>query len=194
MSLWWAKAALALVALCSLSGCAFLLPKAQTTTKSRWSSYEEARAAFDRIVPNETRTDQLSSLGFDPRTNPNVKVLTYLDVIQRFMPNQSITLDDLDKAVRSCIEARERSQALEVDLNNTRSQRYGNALLDVTGFVKKTHETGWRFTGLLLILEGRVVYKLASGQPNVDRYDKKIRPLGPLQEMEGLVSRVVPIF
>jgi hypothetical protein len=191
MRFWWAKAGLALVAVCSLSGCAFLLPKTQTTIKSGWNSYEEAQGAFDRIVPNDTRTNELNSLGFDPKTNPNVKVLTYLDVIQRFMPNPSIRLEDLDQAVRRCIEARERSLALEVDLNNTKSQRYGNAFLDVTGFVKKTHETGWHFNGLVLILDGQVVYKLASGQPIIDRYDKKVRALGPLQELEGVTSRVL---
>jgi len=191
MSLRLAKVGLALLASCLLPGCAFLLPRTQATTKSRWNSYEEARAAFERIVPNETQTDQLSSLGFDARTNPNVKVLTYLDVVQRFLPNQSITLDDVDPAVRSCIEARERSQALEVELNNIKTKRYGNALLDLLAFVRKTHETGWRFKGLVLILDGRVVYKLASGEPNVDRYEKKIRPLGPLQEIDGITSRIV---
>ena len=191
MNFWWARVGLAFIAACSLSGCAFLLPKSQAFTKSCWSSYEEAQAAFNRILPNETQINQLSSLGFAPKTNPNVKVLTYLDVVQRFIPNPSITLDHLDSAVRNCIEARERAQALEVELSNIKTKRYGNALLDLLGFVRKTHETGWRFKGLVLILDGRVAYKLASGEPNVDRYEKKIRPLGPLQEIDGITSRVL---
>ena len=186
----WAKIGLAFIAF-SFSGCAFLLPKTQTLTKSQWNTYEEAEAAFERVLVHQTRTNELSSLGFDPEKNPNVKVLTYLDVIQRFIPNQSITLNDLEPAVRTCIEARERSQALEVELSNIKSKRYGNALLDLLGFVRKTHETGWRFKGLVLILDGRVVYKLSSGEPNVDRYDKKVRPLGPLQEIDGITSRIV---
>jgi hypothetical protein len=174
-------------------GCAFLLPRSHTVTRSKWSSYAEASAAFDRIVPAQTTTNDLAHLGFHPAENANVRVLTYLDIIQRFMPNQSITKEDLDEAVRACIDAREDSQAWEIDLTDVKSRRYGNALLDVTGFVKKTHETGWQFKGLLLIRDGRVTYKLASGLPQVDRHDKKVRPLGPLQEFDGILSRTLYI-
>ena len=162
------------------SGCSSLLPTSQSTAKSKWQSFGEAKADFDRIVLGATTTNELAALGFDPSANPNVRILTYLDVIGRFMPNQSITKDDLDPSVRSFIENREQGQAWEVEVNNTKAKRYGNAFLDVTGFVKKTHETGWQFKGLLLILEGRVVYRISSGQPNLDRYEKKVRPLALL--------------
>jgi hypothetical protein len=181
-------AALALLALLA-SGCSFLLPSTQATARSKWRSFDEAKVAFDRILPGTTSTNELAELGFDPTTNANVRILTYLDVIQRFIPNQSITMNDLDPSVRTFIEHREEGQAWEVEVNTTKSRRYGNALLDVTGFVKKSHETGWQFKALLLIHEGRVVYKLASGQPNLDRYDKRVRPLGPLQELDDLLLR-----
>jgi hypothetical protein len=38
-----------------------------------------------------------------------------------------------------------------VDVNIAKSKRYGNVLLDLTGFVRKSHDTGWQFKGLLLI-------------------------------------------
>lgn len=170
-------------------GCSFLLPTSQDTARSKWHSFREAEAAFERIVPGRTSASELAPLGFDPVTNANVRILTYLEIIQRFMPNQSITKDDLDPAVRVFIQSREQGQAWEIQVNDTKAKRYGNAFLDVTGFVKKTHETGWQFKGLLLIHEGRVVYKLSSGQPNLDRYDKKVRPLGPLQELDSLLLR-----
>ncbi len=182
------------VLLCLGPGCSFLLPTSQTTAKSKWRTYGEAEAAFERITPGATATNELSHLGFDPSVNPNVRILTYIDVIQRFMPNESITKDDLDPSVRAFIEGRERGQAWEVDVNNLNSKRYGNALLDLTGFVKKTHDTGWQFKGLLLIREGQVVYKLSGGQPNVDRYDKKVRPLGPLQELDSILVRSAQSF
>jgi len=168
------------------TGCSFLLPRSQTITKSRWKSYEEAKSAFDRIVPNETGTNTLAELGFDPHANPNIRVLNYLDIIQRFIPNQAISQDDLDQSVRDFIEAREKSVALEVDLQAIRSKRYGNAFLDIFGFKQKTHETGWRFKGLLHLRDGLVVYKLASGDPAVDRDEKKIKPLGPLQQLDSI--------
>ena len=182
-------ALIVLVAL--LSGCSSLLPRFHQRTKSKWASYEEVQAAFDRIIVNETRSEELATLGFHPQSNPNVRILTYLDLIQRFMPNQSLRIDDLDEAVRACIQARERSQAWEVVLSEGHSRRYGNVVLDVTGFVKKTHETGWEFAALVLILDDRIVYKLASGQPKIDRYEKRVKPLGPLQELERLVVRGV---
>ena len=175
-------------------GCSSLLPTSQATAKSKWLSLGEAEAAFGRILPGATSINELADLGFDPLANPNVRILTYLDVIQRFMPNQSITKEDLDPAVRAFIEDREQEQAWEVEVNVAKAKRYGSVILDVTGFVKKTHDTGWQFKGLVLIREGRVVYKLSSGQPNVDRYDKKIRPLGPLQELDSILVRTAQSF
>lgn len=183
--------AVTILAACTVSGCAFLLPRSQTTVKSKWQSFAEAKLAFDRIIPGQTQTNELAGLGFDPASNPNVRILTYLDIQQRFLPNPSITKADLDPAVRTFIDAREKAEAWEVEINNANSKRYGNAFLDVTGFVKKTHETGWQFKGLLLLHDGRVLYKLSSGQPNVNRYDKKIRPLGPLQELDSILVRTV---
>jgi len=29
--------------------------------------------------------------------------------------------------------------------------------------------------------------------PNLDRYDKKVRPLGPFQELEGVLARSVDL-
>ena len=169
------------------SGCSFLLPTSRETAKSKWHSYTEAKAAFDRIVPGLTATNELAALGFDPSAYTNVRILTYVDVIQRFMPNRSITKDDLVPSVRAFIDSREQGQAWEFELADTQDKRYGNAFLDVTGFLKKTHQTGWQFKGLLLIQEGRVVYKLSSGLPNLERYEKKVRPLGPLQELDSLL-------
>lgn len=191
----WSEAVLKLILVAIVamlgSGCASLLPTSRATVKSKWGSFAEAKMAFDGIVLGTTSANELAALGFDPVANPNVRILTYLDIIQRFMPNQSITKGDLDLSVRAFIEGREQGQAWEVEVNDTKAKRYGNVLLDVTGFVKKSHETGWQFKGLLLIREGRVVYKLSAGQPNVDRYEKKVRPLGPLQELDNVIARTV---
>jgi len=180
----------ALIALFLTSGCAALLPSSQATTKSRWTNYWEARSTFDRIVPFQTTSTDLNALGFDPSA-PNVKLLTYLDVIQRFLPNQSIAKEDLDHAVRECIEAKDGCRALELELNEVKGKRLGSVLLDMFGFRRKTHETGWRFKALLLIRNDRVVYKLSSGEPAVDRMEKKVKPLGPLQDVDSLLLRSV---
>jgi hypothetical protein len=162
-----------------------LFPRTDSVTKSPWTTYQEAQVAFDRIVPQRTTASELKALGFDP-DSPNAKSLTYLDIMQRFMPNQSITKADLDPSVRACVEALEQCRAAEVELSEARSRRFGSLLLDVTGFTRQTHDTGWQFKALVLIRGGMVVYKLAGGQPLIDSVNKRTRPLGPLQEIDWI--------
>jgi hypothetical protein len=169
------------------TGCACLFPRTQTTTESRWSSYADVAAAFDKIFPYQTQTNDLKELGFHPLVSPNVKLLTYVEVMQYFMPNQAITKADLNPSVRACIEAQERGQALVVELSDLRTKRHGNLLLDVLGFKRRTHETGWRFKGVILTTNNTVVYKLSSGDPTISNRQKRIKPLGPLQELDSSV-------
>lgn len=118
---------------------------------------------------------------------PNVHVLNYIDVINRFMPNPSITKADLPEPVRQSLEHKERTTAYELDLSNIRTKRSGNLFLDMTSFKRVTHTTGWRFKALLLVEGDKVVYKISSSDPSVDDLDKKVKPLGPFQEIEGVV-------
>jgi hypothetical protein len=173
------------------SGCTSLLPTSHSTSKSPWKSFQEAQAAFDQITLSKTRTGDLKALGFDP-SSPNVKVLTYLDVIQRFMPTPAITKEDLEKNVRECLEAKDGCHALELEVDEVKGHRTGNVFLDVLGFRRTTHQTGWRFKALFLLREEVVVYKLSSGEPVVDRLDKSIKPLGPLQELDGVLAKSIP--
>ena len=63
-----------------LHGCAALLPSAKQTTKSPWKSYNDAKSAFDLVVPSQTSARQLKTLGFDLYSTPNIKILNYLDI------------------------------------------------------------------------------------------------------------------
>lgn len=174
-------------------GCKSLFPSKGTVTQSRWHSYAQAQAAFDKIVPGHSDTNELKQLGFDPSVSPNVKILTYVDLIQIFMPNQAIHLKDLPPGVRECIKAREDGMAYAVDLQNLNSRRYGSLFLDIFGFRRKTHDTGWEFKGLVLIKDGVVVYKLSSGEPQISRDERQVKPLGPLQELDSVFFHVVTI-
>lgn len=182
---------LAIAALLLTCGCGTILQSTHTSTKTAWKSYAEAKASFDRIIPSKTRSEDLWALGFDPLSS-NVKVLTYLDVMQRFLPTPAITMADLDPNVRECIEARDGCRAVELDLTEIRGQHTGNVFLDVFGFRRVNHETGWSFKALLLIRNDVVVYKLSSGQQIIDRKEKTVKPLGPFQELDTFVSRGVP--
>ena len=172
-------------------GCASLFPTSRSTTESRWKSFAEAQAAFDMVQTNRTTVADLRKMGFDPADSPNVKILTYVDIIQRFMPNQGIRLEDLHPAVRACIEAKERSRAFELMLKKEEKKRHGNLFLDVFGFNRQTHVTGWDFDGLILVNDGTVVYVLSSGQPAISREEKVVRPLGPLQEIGNFLGGLI---
>ena len=186
LSVLWMAGAVLLTA-----GCRSLFSSSQSTIVSRWNSYNEVEAAFERITPYRTSIADLKSLGFHPAASPNVKILTYVDIVQTFMPNPAIRLQDLPAAVRECIEAKENSHAYLVELQDIRDKRHGSLPLDIFGFKRKTHESGWRFKGLILIKDDLVLYKLSSGEPQVSREEIKLKPLGPLQELDLNVGSAV---
>ena len=173
-------------------GCASLFSSGAKATVSTWNNFDEARAAFERIDPGKTTVTQLRALGFDPYSQPSVRILTYLDIVQHFIPNNSITLEDLPPPVRDCIRAQEMASAYHVDITVTRSQRHGNLFLDIFSFRRRTRETGWNFKALILINHDVVVYKLWSGQPHLESAEDRKRPLGPLQEIDATIR--VPVF
>lgn len=170
-----------LVLLYLLAGCSALLPRGESIVQGPWQSFEEAEAAFDRIIPYETRVEDLSRLGIDARRTPNVTLLNYADVLRRFLPTPASSLDDLDRGVRECIEAKTACYGLLINQRVVKRRRYGSFLADFLNFERKVDVTGWQFTGLVLIKEGKVIYKLTSGQPQIKEYEQSRNPLGPLQ-------------
>ncbi|ALG67456.1 hypothetical protein [Beggiatoa leptomitoformis] len=173
-----------------LAGCSGLLPEVNTTIQTPWQSFDEVKISFDNVEPMVTTVDKLKKLGIEPFVTPNVKLLNYLDLVQRFIPNSSITLADLPDAIRSCLAMKEKCQGYEMIPIERNSKRYGNVILDVLNFRRQTKITGWRFQALLVLQEDLVVYKLWSGEPHILEYEDRKNPLGPLQD----VGRVLSVF
>lgn len=182
---------LALSGMIFTSGCKSLFLSSSSTVNSRWNTYTQVATAFDKIQPYNTDGNGLKTLGFDPSVSPNVKILTYVEILPIFMPNSGVHKEDLPSAVQEFIDADGDGIAYVVDLNNLKSKRYGNLLLDIFDFKRKTHTSGWNFRGIILMKNDVVIYKLASGEPNISTDEKKIRPLGPLQELDGAFFGVV---
>ena len=176
------------------TGCKALFSSTSQRARTPWQNFDEAQSAYDKVVPHKTTISELKTMGFDPLTTPNVKILTYLDLIQRFIPNASITFDDLQPDVRACIESKDCCHAYEMDLDLTDNKRFGNLALDVFGFNRKTKTTGWTFKALIIVKDDVVAYKIRSGEPNVDRVEKKIKPLGPLQELDNVILKALLAF
>ena len=165
------------------SGCSGLLPSVRTVTKSPWQSFEEAKQSFDKIVPGKTSRQELKQLGFDPFEVPNINMITYLELTQKFMPNPSIHLEDLDPGVQTCLREREACQGYEVSPKVVQSQRYGNVMLDLFNFRRKKVTTGWHFVALIVLKKELVVYKLWGGIPSLSESEDKTNPFGPFQDM-----------
>ena len=172
-----------------LSGCGgSLLPNQSEAGTSKFETYGEVRGAFDHIALRQSSVGDLSDLGFDAQNTPNVAVLSYLEIVERFMPNSSMAFDHLDPAVQSCIMARDNCQGYVFKLQHHDFTRSGSLFLDMFGFDHTTTETGWSAQVLVLVQNGKVTHKLLSGEPNVRIVREQIQPLGPLQDLAGLFS------
>ena len=118
-----------------------------------------------------------------------MEILSYLGVIERFMPRDSIGFDKLDPAVQSCIEARDRCTAYVFRPGQLHQERTGEFFLDLLGFERTTVNTGWSAEVVFLVQDGRVAYKVMSGKPNIDTTHDLVQPLGPLQDIGNTVMR-----
>jgi hypothetical protein len=184
-------ASLAVAALAAtLAGCAQLLPKSSSEVTSPWGSYEAAKAAIERLVPERTTTAELHGLGLDPYLNPNVQILTYSDIVLRFPLGGAVAPERLDAGLRRCLEAGKACSGYSVTAKDIRRERVGTYLVDALGFKREVHINGWSFNALILLVDDRVVYTLHGGQPKVSEHEVSRQPLGPVQEWGNSVPMV----
>jgi len=165
----------------ALAGCGAMLPHGDSVVEGPWKSYAEAQQAFDRIVPYRTTLADLKVLKLDPHAYPNITILNYSDVLQRFIPSPSINAGSLDGGVKDCIDAKTTCTGLEIDQRSIKRKRIGSFLADFLNFKREVDVTGWRFKGVLLLKDNVVVYKLSGGQPIIHEQEESKNPLGPLQ-------------
>ncbi len=173
---------------CLDSGCSGMLPVAKTTDETRWDNFEQVKASFDLITPFTTTQKDLQQLGFDPYQASNIQILNYLAIIAKFMPNTNITMADLPPGLRGCIEAKDSCVAYEMKIQNIKSQRQGSLFLDLFRFKRQAHQTGWRFSAFIVLVDDLVVYKLWDGQPHIEGEVYRKNPLGPLQEPADIAT------
>jgi hypothetical protein len=164
-----------------LAGCSAMLPRSGQVTASPWQSYRDAQLTFDKIIPGQTTALELKDLQLDPERNPNIAILNYSDVLRRFVPHASISMTDLDAGVRECIGAKTLCNGYEVNQQSINKSREGEFVADVLGFHRETRTSGWKFSGLILVKNGVVIYKLSGGQPTILEREESTNPLGPMQ-------------
>jgi hypothetical protein len=173
--------------LAGLCGCASMLPRGSITARGVFESFEAAEAALAQVVPYRTTVPELEALGFR-RHSPNVVLIAYPDSIARLAPNSQVPLDSMDQGIRECIVARMSCQVYEFHFARQTQRREGNFLLDFFNFRRNTVVSGWRFTALVVVRDGKVLFTSHGGEPQTDRLERRTNPLGPLQpagEMSG---------
>jgi len=167
----------------ALAACSSLLPRSDTVVKTKWATFDEAKAAIERIEPHKTTRKELDAEGFDPYVNPNVELLNYSDVLRRFPLSGSVT--KLDPGLRECMEAGKKCIGYSIVLDQQHKDRVGPFLLDLLSFKRETKNTGWTFSAIVLIVDGDVVYALYGGKPSISSMETTVEPLGPLQNWDA---------
>jgi len=190
------RIAMALVLLSLLTmttGCANLFMSNRSVTQAPWTNWDQVNIAFNSITPNHTTIKELRHMGFDPAVTPNITIMPYIDIVPIFMPNPNIHMCDLPIGVQIYIQSATNNCAYRVILQDVMQKRHGNLLLDIFGFKRLTHQSGWRFRGLILIKNNVVVYTLSSGEPNISSDESVIKPLGPFQDMQDSAGRILSL-
>ncbi len=176
-----AALAFALGCLVALSGCTSMLPRGSQKSPSPFTSYAQAQAALEMVVPFQTPTSQLKSLGFDPEGGSNVTRIPYPEVVARLVPYSGVPLDALDAGIRECILARSACQAYLFHFDQHDRRREGGFWADFFNVRRQTHVTGWSMDALVVVTDGKVLFRNHGGQPQIDRTERQVNPLGPLQ-------------
>ncbi|MDA8327296.1 MAG: hypothetical protein M0033_13950 [Nitrospiraceae bacterium] len=174
-----------------IAGCGGLLPSTRETVKSPWTNFDEAKKSYDSIQLDETTARDLKRLGFDPYTNPNIMIITYVDIIQKFMFNPSIKMQDLDEGLQKCIRAKTACRAYSVTPGIIYDKRTGNFFMDFFNFKRHVKKTGWRFDALVVMVDNVVVYKQWGGSPAIDSITDTKNPLGPFQGASDVLINVI---
>src|SRR5476651_244681 len=165
-SLRYATTIAGIIAVLALVGCGVLtlLPRQNDPVPTRLVTMRDLAAAYGRVRPGLTRASQLARLGFDPASG-SAQALSYLGVMERFMPRDSIRFDRLDETVRDCIAARDHCTAL-VFRPLQRSYAPGrNVILSAFGLGAAAAGIDQPPEVTLLVRDGRVAFKMISGMP-----------------------------
>lgn len=176
----------------ALTACASdILPSTAHESAGPFETYEIAEIGYRVIQPGVTDAAKLRTLGIDPKTTPNLRVINYVEVMKIFMPTDTVALRDLDPAVQGCIGAKIACVGYVLAPEASGTQRTGDISLDVLGFQRNTEAKGWAASMLLLLVDDVVVYKLWSGTPRIEERNAETNPLGPAQDLSGTAKDAI---
>lgn len=169
-----------LIMLLGVSGCSSLLPSEHAEARSPFDDYLDSEMRYSQATPGKTTRSELFALGFDPLTQGNGKMLSFIDIRLMFV-QANVPIDYLPDGLLRCLEAKDRCVGYAFEFNKTDTKRVGNFWADAFNFRKKRELHGWNFRAVFVLVDDMLVHKLSNGEPNIRRYEVKRNPLGPLQ-------------
>lgn len=165
----------------ALGGCGSMLPRGSSDTPPNFATFAQAQAAVQRIVGQQTHTEELKGLGFDPVAGPNVTLIPYPEIVARLAPYPGVPVEKLDPGIRQCIEAQSACRGYLFHFERQDRRREGSFWLDFLNIRRTTYVTGWWFDALIVVSDGTVLFRNFGGQASTDRVERQVNPLGPLQ-------------
>ncbi|WP_410499980.1 hypothetical protein [Chitinibacter sp. S2-10] len=170
-----------------LASCTSLLPRTIQNSDTPWTSYSEAETAFNAIEIEKTTLDQLHEMGLNPSKTPNITKLSHADLMRRLALTGGGDPRWMAPQIQRCVAEQLACFAYEVEQRSTLRKRDGNFWLDFLGFKRNTTISGWYFDAIFIIQQDKVVYKLWSGTPSIEQFEKDTTPLGPFQRFDPSV-------
>ncbi|MDR3367662.1 MAG: hypothetical protein P4L88_00700 [Rhodoferax sp.] len=168
-----------------------MLPSAKQTVTAPWTDFDGAKSSYDQIIPFVTTMQTVRKLGFDPYKTANMKVLNQAQVVNAVLPSPLQSPATIPKGISDCMRMQDGCVGYLMEPSKIDQKREGNFLLDFLNFKRNTVTTGWKFSALIVVIDGTVVYKQWDGQPKIETTDARTNPLGPLQSM-GETLKVSP--
>jgi hypothetical protein len=184
--IWIVAFLLFLLLLAFCSGCKTLLPSGQETSNGIWKSFSQVENTFKKIIPHKTTTADLSKLGIHFSITPNLRTLTYLDVMEIFKLDSTVFNNiKLPPGMKGALEKHEKCRGYELKINHISKKRVGSFWKDILAFEQVTQSAGWSFKALIVMVDEVVVYVLYSGSPILDKIETNKQPLGPFQNIDA---------
>jgi hypothetical protein len=166
-----------------LAGCGGVLPRESEVDSKKFQTYDQVLASYGDVNLGRTHVNDLPAIGFDTKTTPNIEVLSYAEIVDRFLPSETITMEHLPKSVQQCIEAQYHCSAYVFHLRNSHTEHSSSVVPDLLEIERDTVKRGWSADVVLLVQDDLVVYKVISGSPNSEDQHDRSQPLGPFQDI-----------
>jgi hypothetical protein len=136
------RAAVLILNVVLLSGCATLLPHSIVETSRDFENFEAARQITERLIPLSTRTSELKLMGFDALGGSNVTTVSYPEIVARLVPYTNVSREDLDEGILRCIQSKLACRGYVFRYERQVQKREGNFLTDFFNIKRRTRITG----------------------------------------------------